>query len=124
MHGFSLVEALVAMALISFMVLSIFTVFPQARKGLALSENRLNAAYIGRSILDDQRSRDYDALAASTGSLALSGTNNNAPFSQQYNYAVNVNAVGTHKKHVWVVVSWKDKGGDRQVTMETIVVKL
>jgi Tfp pilus assembly protein PilV len=123
-HGFTLVEALITMFLISLMVISIFSVFPQTRKGLAHSENRMNAAFLCKSLLDEQRGKGFQAVAPSTGSYTYSGVNNDAPSNQSFDYTVNVQATGTDKKQVWVVVTWKDQVGPGQLTMETVLVNL
>jgi len=65
--GFTLIEVMVTLFLIVVMIISIFSVFPQTRKGLAHSEARVNAAILGRSILDNQRSLGFDFLTSLTG---------------------------------------------------------
>jgi prepilin-type N-terminal cleavage/methylation domain-containing protein len=123
-RGFTLIEVMVTLFLIVVMIISIFSIFPQTRKGLAHAEARVNAAILGRSILDNQRSLGYDFLTSLTGTTTYNGLNNGAPFTQIYNYQVDIQNVDTDKKQVWVTISWKDQSGSSQLTLETLVVKL
>lgn len=123
-RGFTLIEALMALVLISLMVVSIFGVFPQTRKGLAHSGNRVRAALLGKSLIEEQRCRGFDAIAARTGIYSYQGVNNGAPFSQSIDYSVNVQNVGADKKQVWIVLTWPDQDGTGRLTLETVVVKL
>ncbi len=122
--GFSLIEVMVTFSLIVLMIISIFSVFPQSRKGLAHAEARANAAYLGRSLLDNQRSLGFDYLTSLTGATTYIGQNNGALFTQIYTYQVNLQNIDTDKKQLWVTVSWNDQSGSCQLTLETLVVKL
>lgn len=121
--GFSLVEAVVSLFLIVLAAFVLLKVFPSSRKGLQLSENHVNAAYMGRGLLDDVRRKGFDAASPSSGTFEYKGVNNSAPFSQSFNYSVNIEASGTTKKFVWVDITWKESTGSKKITLETIIIK-
>lgn len=121
--GFSMVEAVVSLFLIIIAAFVLLKVFPASRKGLQLSENHVNAAYIGRGLLDDVRRKGFDAAVPSSGTVDYKGLDNGAPFSQSFNYSVNVQADGTTKKFVWVDMTWKEATGSKKITLETIIIK-
>jgi len=123
-RGFSLIEVMITFFLIVVMIVSIFSVFPQTRRGLAHSETRVNAAYVGRNLMDYQRSLGFDYLTPLTGSTTYKGTNNGAPFTQVFDYRVNIDTVDSDRKQVWVTVSWNDQAGTGHITIETMIVKL
>lgn len=122
-HGFTLIETLMSIGLIVVMISFLVSVFPTARKGLQLSENHMNAAFLGRSVIDGVRAAGFDSAASSTGSVAFTGTDNGAPFSQTINYAVTVTSVDTDQKQVVITLSWHEAMGDKQIVVETLMVK-
>lgn len=122
--GFSLIEAVVAMMLTILVVIFVFSIFPSTRIALAQAENHVNAATIGRSLLSDARRAGIDNVVATSGSRTISGIDNGQPYTQVFNYTLNVRAVNANKKYVWATVTWKEAGGkQRQVVVETILVK-
>jgi hypothetical protein len=117
--GFTIVEVIVAFALIFVVMGLIYGVFPQVLKALLLSENHANAAYIGRSLLEDETRIGFDNIVPLPEvSTTLLGLNEGRTRSQVYNYTVSVQSVNTDKKMVWATVSWKEFGKTRQVIIE------
>jgi len=123
-HGFTLVEAMVTMFLIALMVVALLNVFPRIRKGSARSEGRMNAALTGKSLMDNIRSNGFDKAVPSTGTVTFSGLNDGKPTTQKIDYSINVQALSSNKKQIWIVLSWNDAVGAGRLTTETIMVKL
>lgn len=122
-RGFSLVEAIVSLFLVIITAIVLLNIFPASRKGLQLSENRINAASLGSSILEDARKKKFDSISASTGSLEYKGTDNNAPFSRVFNYKLNVQLINPDTKLLWVEVTWTEGKDSKKAIVETIRTK-
>ncbi|MGV8121563.1 MAG: prepilin-type N-terminal cleavage/methylation domain-containing protein [Candidatus Xenobiia bacterium LiM19] len=123
-QGFTLVEAMVTMFLIALMVVALLNVFPRIRKGSARSEVRMNAAFLGKSLMDTVRSNGFNKAASSSGTMTFSGLNNGNSTTQKIDYSINVQTLSSNKKQVWIILSWNDAVGKGRLTMETIMVKL
>lgn len=121
--GFSLIESLISLFLLLFSLLFLFGVFSSLRRGEQLSEDRVNASMVGRSLLSGAAKGGFDAIAASSGVYTLNGTNDGKPFSAAFNYMINVQSVDTDKKLVWVTLTWNEKSGQKNVTLETLFAK-
>ena len=122
-RGFSLIENIVALALMLVVIIFVFNVFVVTRKGVQLSENRANASSLGRSLLDDVRRAGFDKAVTASGSQVFAGSSDGNAFSQTVKWTRNVQDVDGHKKIVWVAVSWHEASGDKQVVVETVLQK-
>ena len=120
--GFTLVESLVALALILLTLIIIFSLFTATRKGLHLSESHVDAAFSGKTLLDDARKAGFGSVLPSTGSMTFSGTHNGAPFTRVIDYSVTVQTLDTDKKLVTATMTWKESNADKKVVLETIIV--
>lgn len=118
--GFSLVEALVSLFLIVVTGIVLLNLFPTSRKGLQLSENRLNATALGSNILEDARMKKFDDINELKGNFEYKGTDNDAPFSQRFDYILNVESINEDLKRVWVEVTWTETTGSKKATVETV----
>jgi len=122
-QGFSLVETIIAMALTIMVIAILFEVFPMTRRGLQLSENHVNAAFLGRSLLDEVRATGFTAITPREGSISFSGTDNGAVFDQNIDYRIEVQALDTDKKLVWATMNWQESSGAKQLVLETILTR-
>lgn len=120
--GFTLVETLVAMSLIFIMLVFIITLFTTVRKGFHLSENHVNAAFLGRTLLSDAQKTAFPSIISSFGTKTFTGIDNNAPFSQKINYNLNVQTLDTDKKIVTAIMTWNESTGSKRVILETVIV--
>ncbi|MDQ7826188.1 MAG: type II secretion system protein [Candidatus Eremiobacteraeota bacterium] len=121
--GFTLTETIVAFALVLIAALVILTSFSSGRKGLQKSEQRVHAAYLGKSLLDSMRSGGFDSIVPSSGTMVFRGINNGAPYSESFSYSTFVQSVDADKKLLWAEITWKDSTGTRKLVMETIIVR-
>jgi type II secretory pathway pseudopilin PulG len=120
-RGFTLVETIISFALILMTAFVVLNVLPSGRRGLQLSENHMNAAYIARSALDETRRMDFLKIAPISGSYVFSGVNNNAATTQAFIYNTDMTDLQKDKKLVWATVSWKEGTGNKTITLETII---
>lgn len=124
MHrGTSLVETLVALSLIVVVTLFVFNLFVTTRKGLQLSENRASAAALGRSQLEEVRRAGFDNATAASGTYTMSGSHDGNASSVQLAWTRNIQVVDDTKKLLWIVISWHESTGDKQVVLETVLQK-
>lgn len=121
--AFSLVETIMALLILVIIFVFVFSVFSTTRKGLQLSENHMNAAFIGRTLIDEIRRGGFDGAVARTGETTLKGMNDGNPFAQTFHTSVFVESTDADRKLVWVDVAWREATGDKRITVETILVK-
>jgi len=119
-RGFTLIESLISLFIFVIAILFLFGVFSNLRHGEKLSEDHVNASMVGRALLAGAARGGFSAIAASNGVYTLSGTDDGKPFSMAYNYTVNVQNVDADKKLVWVTLTWNDRSGSKNVTLETV----
>ncbi|MCE1246327.1 MAG: hypothetical protein LWY06_06765 [Firmicutes bacterium] len=119
-----MVESIISILLMLLLAIFVFTTFPSIRMGLHLSQDHVNAAIIGRSLINDARKAGFDNITASSGTKTLSGTDNGAPYNQTYNYNFSSQTVAADKKVVWATVTWNESGKQKSVTVESIIVKI
>ena len=121
--GISLLETLMAMFLTILIVVFTFEVYPSIAKSLHILENHTYAASLANSVINDAKSTGFDNIVTSSGSKKISGTRNGLPYSEEFNYTLNVQNADANKKVVWAEVTWNEAGKTKKVTIETIVVK-
>jgi len=121
--AFSLIEALVAIFIIVILLIAVMNVFPAVYKGLQLSENRMSAATLGRSLLEQARNTYIDDIKAYSGSQTVTGLKNGKTFTLKMDYNLSVKElVKGQKKQVRATVKWNDEGRNKQVILETIII--
>jgi prepilin-type N-terminal cleavage/methylation domain-containing protein len=121
--GFSLLEVMISMFLLTILGLFVFNLFPVIRRGMQFTENQIYAAYLGKSLLEQARASGFDALAPSSGSQTLSGTDNGVLFTQTINYTVSINSVTTGEKRIFATMTWHEATGNRRMVIETLLAK-
>src|SRR5688572_27029259 len=104
--AFSALETVISVALIGFLVLFLAAVIPGAYQGMAHSEDRGNAAWIGWSLLDAARASEFDGLAAARGTRSVTGTRDGQPHTIEFSYDLQVETVQEGLKRLWVTVQW------------------
>lgn len=120
-EGFTLVEVVVALGLIGVLLVFVLTVFPALHQGARLAENHANAAFLGQSLLNQQRARGFAGVAARTGSWTFPVTVDDRVVQQQMSYQVDVQALDSHRKRIWVTMTWSDRTGAKKVVVETLL---
>lgn len=119
--GFSLVEVVVALALIGVLLVFVLTVFPSIHRGARLAENHANAAFLGQSLLNQERARGFASAVPRSGSWTFPVTVEKRVVQQQMNYQVDVQALDSYRKRIWVTLTWSDSTGPKKVVVETLL---
>ena len=120
-RGVSLVEALVCLGLIALSATVLVRILPSARQGMALSEHHLDAAFLGRSLLEQARSQGFGGVSPGQGSLVQREVRDRVESLQEFLYSLEVASPGANRKQVWVTVRWREPGGQKSLVMETIL---
>lgn len=120
--AYTLLEVLVAVFVLVIFIVVVFDIFPVTRRALALSENHLNAAFLGNSLLEQARTAGFNNIAPTSGSRTFSGTDNGNAWTQTIQYNVEVQSLSADKKRIWATMTWHDFTGDKQVVLETTIV--
>jgi len=121
--GASLIETMISIFLVVLMIVFVFEGFSSVSRGLHNSENHVNAASIGSSLLNEAYAAGFDNVVGSTGRKIITGARNGRAFSRQFDYVVNVQNVDENKKFVWANISWKEGPKTKQVVVETLMAK-
>ena len=110
--GFTMVEAVVAALVFAAVVVGIFSTTAALKKPAVVSDKKLTAAYYGKQILEDLRSkvdqRDWDSGQLGVG---VHGplTINNPTYNVTYSVNYTVNAIpGSSGRQVFLTVQWLD----------------
>lgn len=122
--GFTYIEAMVSIFLLVLLLIAVFSIFTNTRGAVQLSENHVNAAYWGSSLMNDLARGGFDNIGNSSGSFDFKGTDNGATFIQTVDYNINVVTLDTDKKQVWINLTWQEHSGNKQVVVESIFSKL
>lgn len=120
--GVNLVEALVAVFILSLAVLFVIQVFPLGVAGSRQHRNYLMAATIARNLLEDARLTSFSSLTGTKGSQTIKEELDEQTSTGTFEYVLNVQSVSADKKRVWAEVSWQEGGQTRQFVAETVIV--
>jgi type II secretory pathway pseudopilin PulG len=123
-RAFTIIESLVSLFLIIVTAITLLSVFSTSKKGLQLSDNHVNAASLGYSLLENARKNAFDNITPVSGKYEYKGLNDNSQFSQNFSYDVKVETPETDQKRVWATVTWEEATGSKRITVETIIVRV
>lgn len=106
-RGFSVLETLVAAALLLVVMMAVLQIMPSASLASKHNDNQLAADSIAQGRLAALRTQPYDAIASSTDKVVLNGTE----FNVEVSTAAPPSELGTsHVRQVTVTVKWNDPG--------------
>ena len=108
--GFSLIELMVAAAILAFIVFAIFQAYSTGFMGMADARDRTVATNYAQEAMEDIKNMDFEKITTTTKSVI------NA--NRKYRVDVNVLIESENLKKVSTVVSWKDRNGITK-TIET-----
>jgi type IV pilus assembly protein PilV len=121
-HGFSFLEVLVGLAMLSVGVLALAGLQGTALEGNAASRNLTSAVFLAEAKVSELKAGGYSSLAGGTV------TDPNNPLNEQgqsggiFRRSWTISNDGANMKRITVAVSWKDRrGGDRSTSLETLV---
>jgi len=122
-RGVSLVEALVCLGLIALAATVLVRILPTARQGMTLSEHHLDAAFLGRTLLEQARSQGFEGVAPGQGRLTQAETRDRVESVQEFLYSLEVASPASDRKHVWITMRWREPGGQKSLVMETLLTR-
>jgi len=127
-RGFSLVEVMVALALLCVAFMFLLSCVPLVASGIKSSENLKNATIVGNNIMERMRNTTFSQLKSvmKSGESYVSGATNGVVYSSQYLYDTSVSPVPEDSgeqsmENIVVTVTWKEKGKDKSIQFQTIV---
>lgn len=123
-RGFSLIEALVSLFLVSLILTIVMNIFATGRRAAVLAGTRSQALAVTRQALDQAVRQGYDKVAPGSRQVTLSWKQDGREAVLEVVYQVQVQTLAPGRKSLWVDTSWKEADVVRKVTLETRVVKL
>jgi len=120
--GFSLVELLVTLAILSVGLLALAGMQVTAIEGNAASRNLTSAVFLAEARLNELKAGGYSSLADSTVSDPNNPVNEQGQSGGVFSRSWTISNHGANIKRITVAVSWKDLGGgDRSTSLDTLV---
>lgn len=120
-HGFSLIELIVALAVLGIVVLSLFELFAQIRQINRSANNFTTATQLAQQSIELYRNTPYANINLGTQDLAASLTPYPALKSPRTATAtvsqIDINGL----KQVDVQITYQDRSGPKQIQLSTIV---
>lgn len=110
--GFTLVEIMVAMAILTIALLSLASVTVMVIKGNSFSKTMTTATTLARDKLEQLKNTGYDSLAGGADTVGSIYTRT---------WTVTNNSPAADMKTIEVVVQWSWQGALRNATLRTIV---
>ena len=119
--GISLIEALVCLGLIALAATVLVRILPSARQGTISYEHHLDAAFLGRTLLEQARSQGFEEVSPREGKLVQTEVRDQVESLQEFLYSLEVTSPAPSQKNVWVTVSWREPNGQKSLVIETIL---
>ena len=114
LSGFSLIELMVAVAILALAIFGIFQAYSVGFMGMADARDRTVATNYAREAMEDVKNMDFEKITTTTKSVI------NA--NKKYRVDVNVSSEIANLKKVITVVSWKDRNGTGKTVETTMLV--
>ena len=115
-NGFSLIELMVAIAILALAIFGIFHAYSVGFMGMADARDRTVATNYAREAMEDVKNMDFEKITTTTKSVSSSNI--------KYRVDVNVSSESDNLKKVLTVVSWKDRNGTDKTVKTTMLVNI
>jgi len=114
LNGFSLIELMVAVAILAMAIFGIFRAYSVGFMGIADARDRTVATNYAREAMEDVKNMDFEKITTTTKSVSSSNI--------KYRVDVNVSSESANLKKVLTVVSWKDRNEVGKTVETTMLV--
>jgi len=115
-RGFTLIELMVAVAILAMAAFGIFQAFTSGFMSMAESRERTEAVNYVRQALENIKNMDFDKVDDVIRSSILG--------SDKYSREVIVNEISSTQKEVTVVVYWDGRDGELNTSVSTLLTKM
>jgi type IV pilus assembly protein PilV len=120
--GFSLVELIVGLAILTVGLLAVAGMQGVAVEGNAASKNLTSAVFLAEAKLNELKAGGYSSLAGGTVNDQNNPVNEQGQPGGIFRRSWTISNHGANMKRITVAVSWKDlRGGDRSTSLEALV---
>ena len=120
--GFSFVELLVGLAILTVGLLAVAGMQGVAVEGNAASKNLTSAVFLAEAKLNELKAGGYSSLADGTVNDPNNPVNEQGQSGGIFRRSWTISIHGANMKRITVTVSWKDlRGGNRSTSLETLV---
>jgi prepilin-type N-terminal cleavage/methylation domain-containing protein len=128
--GFSLMEVIVAFAILCVAILFLLSSIPLMTMGLKNSENIKGATLVGSDILERIRNAPFGTLHVNwhmyKGEQSFTGASNGIAYTATYIYQTEVTSTSVDTQaqslyNVLVTVSWEERGKLKKMDLQTII---
>ena len=113
-HGFTLIEIVVALAILSLALPTLLRSFTEAAKGQALAENRTTALYLLKFRMAEIELEGYPDIGEEDGEF---GDNSRFRWHSDVQDVESEEIEGMRR--VTVTVTWQERGKERSISMNT-----
>lgn len=125
-HGFTLVEIMIAIAILVLALLGLASLAVMVIKGNAFSKTLTTATTLAKDRMEQLKNTSYDTLAPGTDYAAMDATVQATRASDTVytrTWTVNANSPASDMTTIIVTVDWNWEGSGRNVTFQTIVTR-
>ena len=123
-RAFTLIETMVAMAILSVLMLALLGLAATSRHTSRQAENRLAADTIAQNLLEEARHRGFSALEPTTVELLEVDSEWGLPGATARQVVEKVPGYGGHLIEVEITVTWPERGRERTSTRSLLVSSL
>lgn len=114
LSGFSLIELMVAIAILAMAIFGIFQAYSAGFRVMADARDRTVATNYAREAMEDIKNMDFETIVSTTKSLTTSNI--------KYRVDVNVSSESNNLKKVYTIVNWKGRNGITKTVEITMLV--
>lgn len=108
-RGFSLVELIITTTLMGFILLILFNLYPQSVMAIKHAENRLKAATLAQSLIEQKRAGPFTDIATQPTNEEIYALTGDLPWKVDYECVAIPDTDPTKIVKVTVTVSWTER---------------
>lgn len=123
LRGISLIDTLVALAILAFAIISIAMLSSTTVENNRLSRRITGGLHLAQAKVEEFRNLDYASIVSGNdGPLTSAGATSGAGALYTRTWIVNADTPTIGIKRIAVNISWPDKSGAGSITVETLAI--